>query len=184
MPTPEWLAYTQIVANMTLATAAFCVAVASAIFSYRDNFGWKPVILFTAKGIKYAPDSANIYIILCFEVRNRQKYPISIRTFMITFEDLIFEPPAQSANAGSDKWLQIGPNGPFVFMSPYSLDPSDHQEVRLSATRKNDREFSNYDDKFKILLEYYDPRWNKVRSLEHTLKLSFLDRHDREKYLI
>jgi hypothetical protein len=49
LPLPIWVSISQIGASAFLGLAALLVAIASAVFSYRHNFGWKPIVLVAEK---------------------------------------------------------------------------------------------------------------------------------------
>jgi len=84
------LTIAQIFAYVTLTVTGLTVAVVSLVFLYRQNFGWKPIVLVVSKGLRGKGGEDTVLLIFEFEAWNRRNYPIVIRRASLDFENIKF----------------------------------------------------------------------------------------------
>lgn len=58
----RWIPLLQIITNVMLTIVALCIAGASLYVAYRNNFGWKPIILVSRFGLTAEPNGAIKYV--------------------------------------------------------------------------------------------------------------------------
>src|SRR4051812_38123321 len=84
----DWLRATapvfQLLAYMTLTLVSVLVAIFSAVFTYRNSFGWKP-LAFVALHSAAISVTSPVKASLEFEIWNRRKYPIVVRSMELRF---------------------------------------------------------------------------------------------------
>src|SRR5262249_22871031 len=89
-PTMQW------VASTALTLASITVATVAAIFSYRQNYGWKPILLVLTHSF-FGHDVAWVD----FEFWNRRKYPLVVHGVEIKFGNVVLDqPPPTEGKAG------------------------------------------------------------------------------------
>jgi len=92
LPTMQWIAST------ALTLASVTIAVVAATFSYRQNYGWKPVVLVLAQGFDGPKSTEDDYIAwIDFEFWNRRKYPVVVHLVEIKFGKLMLDHPGETA---------------------------------------------------------------------------------------
>ena len=65
---PLWVSLTQIGASVFLGLAALAVGIASATISYRNNFGWKPVVFPTWHRYTIGPIGGVKSVVFAFDI--------------------------------------------------------------------------------------------------------------------
>lgn len=96
----------QIVAYTSLTLSTIIVGVAALIFTYRNNFGWKPLCIVLSHGAGTPPSRQYIDATLHFEIWNRHKYPIALRELKIEYP---FYWLTEGANTGlGSEWVWRG----------------------------------------------------------------------------
>ena len=163
---PLWVSLTQIGASLFVGIAGFTLAVVSAKWNYRNNFGYAPTAFISSDKLEAEEDfeeTKQYFAVLRFEVWNRQKYPIFVRTMTLTFEDIQLLPVEdQQVNA---PWT-VG-NTYAQFMYEDTLDASKHYAHTLTIpfTAPSRRALNNVAALIHIRVEYFDPRLNRSRKL-------------------
>jgi hypothetical protein len=163
----------QIIASATLALASVIVAAASALFSYRNNFGWKPTVILGRVGMQGAyvidqigrvnpPDEQPRYQVgISIEFWNRRKYPVVIRKMVLKAE-------------GLDIVQEVGPveGGWNYFQGRFSIRPgnsvaassSDNHTVVIPHNVGDDP--TKVRSPLRVTVDFYDPRLNRVSTIE------------------
>lgn len=154
----ETLAILQIVTNATLTIVGICVAVASVIVAYRNNFGWKPIVLITRWQRSPYKTSGGGSIRL--EVWNRQKYPVTVRQIFLEVEKvrIVGVPTSKWQHSDNTVWID--------------------ESTTIAATVFEEIEFEficeppGIEMPYTLTLNYYDPRVNRQRELQRKGKLA------------
>jgi hypothetical protein len=172
LPLTVWVSVAQIGASVFLGLAALAVAIASAVFSYRNNFGWKPLCIVITHGAAATKRPQHLNATLRFEVWNRQKYPIALRGMGVDypFYKLTEEQPYE--------WIPTGPGKLFQPLEDM-LAPTTHKQFETAVTfERNQGQKSNKSHVF-LTITYFDPRLNKVKGIvvRQSLLVSFARIH-------
>jgi len=151
---PLWVSLTQIGASILLGVSAFVVAVLGLNWSYRNNFGWKPIALITSSGEQWKKGSGDHYAFIHLEVWNRFKYPITIRQMRISTFNLPVRRVLEFAPGG--KWYintnEVRHYGDHV-IPPNSLM---HNEILIPINVPNYLRTT-----LGVKIDWFDPRRNK-----------------------
>ena len=156
----------QIIASATLTLASVTVAVVSAWFSYRNNFGWTPVV--RLKSYKDTPSKSSKFEYIAtefdFEIWNRRKNAINIRQIYLRFSDIKIEDVD-----GSWDWNK---DGPF----PDTISQKELHAVIEPASSKTYTASIRHEPlsmEISVLIEvdYYDPRYNTVLRIRYPTKI-------------
>jgi hypothetical protein len=79
----------QWIASTALTLAGVAIASVAATFGYRQNYGWKPVVLVTSHGFGGIGRNTESFDATCqFEFWNRRKYPVVIRFVVVRLGNL------------------------------------------------------------------------------------------------
>lgn len=155
----------QLIAYVSLTLGSVIVASVSLFVAYRQNRGWKPVLIVTTRGSGLImPDPKSLEFNkefqlshIGFEVWNRRKYPILLRTVEIKFHE---REPVSTAMPGyepSKDWL-IGLTSMSCTFGAKSilLPASEHMEFRATAPFKvSDKDLIT--DRIDVRVYYFDP---------------------------
>jgi hypothetical protein len=151
----------QLIAYSAFTFASITVACVSLFLAYRQNFGWKPIILWTRRRltIKDLPYELS----LGFEVWNRRKYPIVIVGQCVGFQKLTFvrtgKPPAKELGTDWDLDERLFENHHSVL-----LDPNSHHQFSLT-TGFETSEPEKAEDVARIVIFYFDPIKNRFLTI-------------------
>ena len=158
---PPELAIAQFVAYVTLTITGLTVSVVSLVFSYRNNFGWKPIMFAVTQGLKGLGGEKSYFLVFEFEVWNRRSYPIVIRSAVIEFKDIRFPEKPQWGDKTED-WHTQGGTG--FYRDEVSVFPTSHQRFVFEVpfeTESLDRLRSDVE----VTAIVFDPRRNSVETL-------------------
>ena len=156
------VALMQLAASSFLAAAGFFVAVAALVVGYRNNFGWKPLVLNKVWGFGDV-DEANenlVWLTCSFEVWNRRKYPVVIRDMEIRFvgRDVWSEPGSIGAGEG---WC-VTSKGTLYHIGDVSLGPSEHKQFEVEGASDEGAPANQGPMKrCEITVEMFDPKKNR-----------------------
>jgi hypothetical protein len=151
----------QLIAYLALTGASVTVACVSLFLAYRQNFGWKPIVLSTW----HQQSLVEPYeLSLEFEVWNRRKYPIVINSQSVDFQKLTFvrtgKPPTTELGTDWD-WDKRH----FQNYHSVMLDPNSHHQILLtSGVETSDPE--KVEDIAKISVNYFDPIKNRSLTIK------------------
>src|SRR5260221_9902681 len=143
----------QLVAYIMLTLASLMVGVASALIAYRSNFGWKPLLLVTSHGFRATGGSRLVDATLQYEIWNRQKYPILIRSMEITFSSVSIR-----TTDVEHPW-HARPSSIFN-MEYLSLSPDTHERILAITPMKEGASLDGLNETVTIAISYFDPRRN------------------------
>jgi len=122
----------QLVAYTCLTAASVIVAIVSALFGYRQNFGWSPIVLVTSHGIGAGGEHKDRFdALLDFEFWNRRKYPVQVAGVKVTIDtvEFIYEPAMHERG-----WSRVGDS--FYSHPKARLEPGAHEGFMFSAPFK------------------------------------------------
>jgi hypothetical protein len=151
------IAILQLIAYASFTLASLTVASVSLLFTFRQNFGWKPIVLPTS----YA-NSIIGELYLEFEVWNRRKYPVVVLAEEVTFDLLSFEMPD---NGPIDvelptHWDLEGRK--FSQKKEVRLEPNAHCGFSLTAPYNAHELARAWDERPSIKVYIFDPIKNRV----------------------
>lgn len=155
---PDWLPATQIVANITTTVAGLCVSVASLVFGYRNNFGWKPLAIVLSHGSEGTNKPELINVTLRFEVWNRRKYPIALRAIKIAYPSYLL------IESQPYPWIGIEPKELYRPLEE-QLAPTTHKEFSTSVTHDRTKRQNSRSPLAVVAIYYFDPRLNKEKKI-------------------
>lgn len=142
----------QLVAYTCLTGASVIVAIVSALFGYRQNFGWSPIVLVTSHGIGAGGEDTNRFeALLDFEFWNRRKYPVLVAGMKVTIDtvEFIYDPAIHE-----DGWSRIGDS--FYSHQKVRLEPAAHRGFAFSAPFKR-VSLDTLKANATIEITYFDP---------------------------
>ena len=105
----KWIPLLQIVTNAVLTIVAICIAVASLIVAYRNNFGWEPFVMNKRSYVRKATIIDAYIAVIELEIWNRRKYPVAIREIVIKFGTLAVREPVGADGTWSFEGALTGP---------------------------------------------------------------------------
>jgi hypothetical protein len=150
----------QLIAYSSLTLASVVVSVTSLVIGFRQNFGWKPILLYTGRDeMPYVKEILTLHT--RFEVWNRRKYPINVRSAKITFAEgcLVYghrEYNYEGEWRVHDEFIVCDKNA--------RLEANSHMEMESCAPLKTSLHPKN-PDVLKIELTYFDPIKNEEITL-------------------
>lgn len=171
------LALAQFIAYVCLTITSVIVATVSLRFSYRQNFGWRPIMLISRYGLEGTPKAMegktgfDNMMTINFEVWNRHTYPIVISQAKVKIEQDILD-HNKSKTTEHQRWY-IGPKGECSYLDRLVVKNGEHLEYVLRVPLKDGQSLDDIDSKIHINVGYFDPRRDKRRTLEltHRFKL-------------
>jgi hypothetical protein len=148
----------QIVASASLALASVIVAVVSPWFSYRNNFGWKPILRISNYTIHRKTDRE-----VHFEFWNRQKNVVTIRHVLAEFKGVKIERVVLGSwDREGDTLVISDASQPVAASANCTFEARfGHQPIEKGAAIP-----------LSIDVHYFDARRNKVVILTHKTKLA------------
>jgi hypothetical protein len=153
---PKLVPFIQIGASAVFAAASLVVAWAAFRTTRVNSFGTRPVAFFmpAERGL-LAPGKGD-YLRIRLEVWNRQKYPIVVRSVMVSVDEDGFE-----AHDGKG-WQKF--NGKELYWREgVVVDGMEHGRFDVSGETSDE---AHHLPECRAQIEYYDPRLNKKRTME------------------
>jgi hypothetical protein len=152
------LTLAQIAVSSALALIGIVVSVIVGWFGYRNNFGWRPVVLIRTRSLSDVVEVGDaVRLSLEFEVLNRRNYQIRVDWLWSTFTN---ERPQFEGLAAGWFWLKGGQE--FALEVGKIVEPSDSYRTKFEATFAATTLEEFYDD-YAVEARYYDLRGNKAR---------------------
>jgi len=151
---PAELQIAQFVASIALTVASLTVAVVSLLFAYRNNFGWKPLLLVTGHGVQNIGGDREVYeATVSLEFWNRRKYPLVLRYMKVELSalPLVYKPTKEG-------W-HVHAGNSVMNTDTHILEPTSHMQFKAEAPFGK-RSLDGLVDDLTITLIYYDPRLN------------------------
>lgn len=153
---PKLVAFYQVVSSTAVAVAGFCVALAALIFGYRNNFGWKPVVLVRQRKVfDHSERGGKVTITVKFEIWNRRKYPIAINGVNVAFRN-------ERSYECSGPWMGYDGGGKFWRDGDVAVEEAEHQRYEIEVTYTG-LSGEDYRDYYIIQVHYFDPRSNRSK---------------------
>lgn len=148
----------QLLAYAMLTFMGVCIASAALLFSYRQNYGWSPVILVTSHGLGGMGGEEEYIAHLDFEFWNRRKYPVVIRIAEVDFGEVRLQ---EKSKASGEKLTWDIFRGTAILRSGARIDPASHHlfECR-GAFRK--RTLDDLDVMATVTVHFFDPLSNRT----------------------
>ncbi len=155
----------EVIASFAQTFMATVVAVVALTFSYRQNVGWKPVMLVTNSMMKGIGGSQTYTFVLTVEFWNRRKYPVALRNSIATITgveliDSDSSRPFQSDYVRKNK---------VVKQLEIAVEPSSSETLTFEVSFK-DQSLDAMRPEFGVAVSYFDPHKNKVKKLKLTHK--------------
>lgn len=155
---PEhWLAIVQICSTAALALLAVSVSAASFVIAYRNNFGWKPLVVVVGYSLRFEQERDYPGAMLVFEIWNRRKYPIVIRRIGLD---------APAFTEEGFHWSEVGwhviDDGPLLPDS-LAIAGSSHKRYAYEHLLHEIGQMSGA--KVRLTVEYFDPRSNNSKTI-------------------
>jgi hypothetical protein len=160
----------QLIAYVTLTLASIIVGVVSALFAYRNNFGWKPLALVVGHSLEGMGGSTIWDAPLKFEIWNRRKYPIVVRSIVVEFSNLPLRPETFHTSP-TDAWFRQGKS--FHSRGTTTLSPSTQREFTVVAPIAEGTTLDDVAALARIKIYYFDPLYNKSRPLQITHPIAY-----------
>jgi hypothetical protein len=137
------------------------LTLAGVIVAYRSNFGWKPLALVTSHGLRGGGGEPDVYYaIIRFEVWNRRKYPVVIRSMYVHFRTLKLLHRTHERVAG---WVVFDDN--VYYPDETVLAPSAHEQFVIEAPFPK-RTVDDLRETLRFRIWYFDPRSKKLRAIK------------------
>lgn len=176
----EWLksnvSIAQFFAYTCLTITSIIVAILSLNFSYRQHYGWKPILMFVKKGMqggqvseKYLineqeENGFHMYAWIQFDLWNRHTYPIVIEEASVKFFQDILDRSREGSAKKDALWVLMSPGG-HQYRERFVIDSGKHHSFNLLAQMKKDQSLDDIDGKVNISLTYFDPRNKKSKNI-------------------
>lgn len=162
VPIAQFFAYT----SLTVTTAI--VAMLSLRFSYRQHYGWKPILLLVSRGLKGGgisdgTDEPSTFAWICFDLWNRHTYPIVVESAEVKFSQDILDRSELGRGKKGQSWI-LQENGP-ALTERFVLNNGTHKSFDLTTRLAKNQSINAIDAQVTITVRYFDPRHKKSRSL-------------------
>lgn len=141
----------QLIAYCALTLASVIVAIVSAVFGYRSNYGWHPLLIVTNHGFSGVGGSKVHNAQITFELWNRRKYPIVLVFATVEFANMKFE---YDATLNGRNWYKVG--GKFHYRESQVVAPAEHKSIDFKAPFTVPS-LDDLDDMVTITVSYLDP---------------------------
>jgi len=153
----------QFIAYVTLTLTGIIVAIVSLRFSYRQNFGWEPVMMVTKHGLQGGGGEDGYTINVDLEFWNRRTYPLVVRRIEADFEGLGFD-------AGRIKSRPIGQwnlssSGRAYITNNHAVPGGGHITTTIEAPIPK-QSLDNLSSDVTMTATVFDPRRNKTSLLK------------------
>lgn len=158
---PRLVTVAQFVSQSLFATMSAVVTLVALNIGYRNNFGWKPIILSRQPYMADLKKGPGMGAGVSFEVWNRQKYPIVLRQMRVTFGELkLVEALGQAKDNG---WL-VTAGGKIVHRYEQTqLEPNKHESFSVLVRFEPDGPYEDFPGvESKIEVQVFDPKKNKT----------------------
>lgn len=146
----------QLAAYTTLTLASITVAGLQGLVAYRNSFGWKPLIFVAnAKfGLGSTPDSFTA----TYEVWNRRKYPIQVRSAHVLVTTYYLHNGNKQSKPSATYNHEHAEGG-----RDFLIEPSDHRRFDFEAISADTG--NNHIVVIDCRVTYFDPRKGKEREI-------------------
>ena len=174
---PSDVATAQLISSAALTAMSLTVGIVAAIFTYRNNFGWKPIGLVTGIGLSgIGGNTKNFNAHVKFEIWNRRKYPIVVRYINAEFECLDLD-RSDKADPNA-KWHMY--RNSMILHEEQTIAPQSHEKHEVLAPFTT----SSLDAlraPVKITILYFDPRSTKTSEIKLSRIYTFKNIHENRQ---
>ena len=160
----------QLIAYVALTMASVTITAVSALFGYRQNFGWKPILLTTNHSLSGQGNVDLHQAIIDFEFWNRRKYPLVVRAIIVQFENMDLIKDNKSTIISNIEWHPYR-NG-YITRPGQRLEPASHSGFQARQGFKAGS-LDSLKGKVSIELLYSDPLEAEEISITATRDYSF-----------
>lgn len=169
-------AWVQLASSASLTLMGLTVSIVAATFTYRNNFGWKPIVLVTSIGLSSFDSGPEKYNALVdVEVWNRRKYPLIIRGVSVKIDglDLI-----EDRTSGRPDWHLH--RNTLMLNEEYTIAPQTHEKHKASAPFES-RSLDELKCPILVNVMIFDPRMNKTETVSAQGLYSFNTAHQLDR---
>lgn len=171
----ENVAVAQFFAYTSLTVTTAIVAVLSLRFSYRQHYGWRPILLLVNRGLKGGtidqegefcdPEkgTSGMFAWIVFDLWNRRTYPIVLESVTVTFSQDILDYSGVGRLRKGAKWRLIEDG--YKFEDRFVLDNGKHHSFNLNALMAPEQSLDRIDCTVILKVQYFDPRRHKSKTL-------------------
>jgi hypothetical protein len=147
----------QIAASSLLALVGLLVSGVVGWFGYRNNFGWKPVVLVLVQSMEEHDDTGALSVRAKLEVLNRRKYPIRLRsaTILFSYEKALFEGVLPG-------WFWLDDGRRFYHRNSEVIEGGYGKELAFECVFSS-TSGEEFHESYVVEVEFYDIRSNKFR---------------------
>jgi hypothetical protein len=159
-------------ASIAFGMSSALVAWVALTVSYRNNFGWKPLILTKELGLEWDEESREevSWLVCSFEIWNRRKYAVVVREMEVKFGGREVVGKTGSIGAEGPGWCATS-NGTLFYIGEVPLEASERKEFRAVGAHPRRLDVRTEGPKHcDIWLEFYDPRKNGQSSLHSRIR--------------
>lgn len=188
----QYVSVAQFVAYVSLTVGTFTVSLLSLMFSFRQQMGWKPIVVFKSYGIKGGNinfDSPNIlgangrlYCSVEFEIWNRRKYPIVINVVDVSFSGDFIDNYGILLNQKEKNWSGRGSSA--VSRKRMVVGGGEHLSFELISKVKDGTSFDNLEESVVVKFSCLDPVRGKYFKIAAEELYGFSDRPKLAAYKI
>jgi hypothetical protein len=156
------LAVVQLAASVSLTLASMIVSVVAVVFTYRNNFGWPPIVLITSIGLSNIPAEHGKYKAhVSLEIWNRRKYPIVIRNLSVGFRQIELIEDADDRHSRSAWRLH---RNAMVKYDEHTLAPQSQEKQEVTGLFEASS-LDTVNAPLDISIVFFDPRANRTINL-------------------
>lgn len=174
----KWVPLAQVVTTAILTVVGLCVAVASLLVAYRNNFGWRPIIIIPGWGMRANPSSEkregpstpadyDNTVEIPIEVWNRRKYPVVVRHIVVQISERVQFEVIAPPTGHREGWHMNSERTSLT--DPVTVAPSSHHVFECKVPFRT----TSYDAMrahMVITVSYFDPRKNKRYTLKEIMQ--------------
>lgn len=171
---PDLLAFVRFIAYVTLTITSIIVAIISLRQSYRNNFGWPPILLDVTHGLKSkrTEDRLGQAIFVELELWNRRTYPVVVRGMSVTSSRLEFDENFGRSQPDDDWFFRNSKHA--EYRPKHVLSGSEHRELFFEGMLFDGQSLDDLDTDIEFACTFYDPqrdeRYVIRRPLRYTMK--------------
>lgn len=185
----------QLIAYTCLTITTIIIAILSLKFSYRQHYGWKPILMLVTKGMQAGKidseylindqksDDFHMYAWIQFDFWNRHTYPIVIEKASVRFSQDILD-RSREGNAKKDAlWVFMSKTG-HQYRERFVIESGKHHSFNLLAQMKRDQSLDAIDAKVRVSVTYFDPRKKKSNKISISENYDFIKLKTKHQKLI
>jgi hypothetical protein len=159
----NWVLLLQPLASVAVALAGLVVAIVAAVVGYRNAFGWAPILFVKTQAVIPRKNPQGLGVSIAFEVWNRRKYPVVIRSMDVHWQWLHLEEVLEDDTDQKEKaWRITNANKAIVRQKDFVVPPGNHQSFSAFVRLSPKVEYSRLDPlEGQVRVLVFDPRKRK-----------------------